>query len=152
MQIEAMLTHVAQSYRAGGIDANKQLPENVVSDGNENECRHCLKFIEKGERMLILSHRPFTHIQAFAETGPVLLHAKECARYSNDFALPEIYQQRNMIVRGYTSEDRIMYGTGAVVAMAELSLTAATLFENIDVAYLHVRSASNNCYHFKVER
>lgn len=152
MQYRAMSTEQARAYQAGEKDANGLAPEIVVSDGNANECRHCLQFIEKGENMLILAHRPFDTVQAFAELGPVLLHQKQCERYTSDTSLPPIYTHRDMIVRAYTSNDRIIYGTGKVIAMHDLEARAERMFSDSNVAYLHVRSASNNCYHFRLER
>ena len=57
-----------------------------------------------------------------------------------------------MLIRGYGADDRIVYGTGQVVATAELATAAAQLLERPEVAYLHVRSASNNCYQCRIER
>ena len=52
-------TETARRYQAGGKDANGQRPEQALSDGDGNPCRHCLRFIPKGRGMLILSRRPF---------------------------------------------------------------------------------------------
>ena len=43
-------------------------------------------------------------------------------------------------------------GTGAVVPTAGIPDYAATLLAREDVAYLHIRSARNNCYQCRVER
>jgi hypothetical protein len=57
-----------------------------------------------------------------------------------------------MIVRGYSADERIVYGTGAVVATDRIEETAATLFARDDVAFVHVRSASNNCFQCRIDR
>jgi hypothetical protein len=56
------------------------------------------------------------------------------------------------IVRGYGADDRIVYGTGAVVPTAEIAGRAEELLARDDTAYVHVRSARNNCYQCRIER
>jgi hypothetical protein len=56
------------------------------------------------------------------------------------------------IVRGYGADDRIVYGTGGVVATATIPARAGELLADDRVAYVHVRSARNNCYQCRIER
>jgi hypothetical protein len=55
-------------------------------------------------------------------------------------------------VRGYCAENRILYGTGAVVALGDLIGAAATRLADPKIAYVHVRSARNNCFQCRIER
>jgi hypothetical protein len=55
-------------------------------------------------------------------------------------------------VRGYGADDRIVYGTGGVIETMRIPERAAELFSRPDIAYVQVRSASNNCYHCRIER
>ena len=66
--------------------------------------------------------------------------------------LPAILASPDYILRGYSADHRIVYGTGAVVPTAQLCTKAATQLENPSVAYLHVRSARNNCYQCRIDR
>ena len=50
------------------------------------------------------------------------------------------------------TDDRIVYGTGQVVASAELEAEAEKIFALPGVTYVHVRSAQNNCYTCRIER
>ena len=56
----------------------------MVSDGGDNPCRHCLREIEKGKDMLVLTHRPFGNVQPYAESGPIFLCAEACERVFED--------------------------------------------------------------------
>ncbi len=151
MHYVAMPTEQARHYQAGGLDANGQLPERAVSDGGGNPCRHCLGMIPEGAGMLILAHRPFPSLQPYAELGPIFLCADHCERGGGD-ARPEALASPEYIVRGYGADDRIVYGTGRVVASESIPLRAAELFADPRVAYLHVRSARNNCYQARIDR
>lgn len=148
----ALSTHLVTNLQADGLDANNQQPETVISDGDGVPCRHCLDQVAAGEPYLILAHRPFTTVQPYAECGPIFLHANRCEYYTDGAALPPMLGSPQYIVRGYSSDERIIYGTGSVVPTAEIPAYAATLFAREEVAFLHVRSASNNCYQCRIER
>lgn len=55
----AMPTEIARAYQSGALDANGQLPERYISDGDGVPCRHCLQDVAAGEPYLILAYRPF---------------------------------------------------------------------------------------------
>lgn len=146
----AMPAKQAEAYRAGAADAYGNPPEKAVSPG-EMPCRHCLRQIGESEGMLILAYRPFPSLQPYAETGPVFLHADACERYPRTQAIPPMLDSPDYIVRGYGADDRIVYGTGAVTATGEIVSRARHLLERADVAYVHVRSARNNCYQCRID-
>jgi hypothetical protein len=154
IRFEAMATDVARRYQSGSPDANGQLPERRTADGRFRvPCRHCLNDVTPGEEYLILAYRPFTTLHPYAEMGPIFLHANDCERHPAAADTPEMLRKSpQMIVRGYSADERIVYGTGAVVATDRIAETAATLFERDDVAFVHVRSASNNCFQCRIDR
>lgn len=151
MRYVAIPTDQASAYKAGGQDANGQSPERVVSDGGGNPCRHCLGMIPEGAGMLILAHRPFPAPQPYAEIGPIFLCADPCERGGGEVR-PDALASPEYIVRGYGADDRIVYGTGRVVATEAIPARAAEVFADPRVAYLHVRSARNNCYQVRIDR
>lgn len=147
-----MPTETATAYWNGVDDAYGMKPERQISDGDGVPCRHCLRLVGAGEPYLILAHRPFPALQPYAETGPVFLHAEPCKAHEPSEKIPPMLTSRDYIVRGYSRTDRILYGTGAVVANAQITAYAEDLLARDDVAYLHIRSARNNCYQCRVER
>lgn len=153
IHVVAMPTATARSFQNGGLDANGQVPERQHSDGEGVPCRHCLQIVAKDEPYLILAYRPFPEPQPYAETGPIFLHAAPCERYTETATLPPIILKcSEMLIRGYSEQNRIVYGTGRVVPTSQMVTIAAELFQRPDVAYIHVRSASNNCYQCRIEQ
>lgn len=144
-------TAQARAYQRGEPDANGQVPERATSDGAGNPCRHCLRMIPAGAPMLILAHRPFPAPQPYAELGPIFLCAEACPP-GGGAAVPEILAAPDYILRGYSAQDRIVYGSGAVVPTQRLTEEAARRFQDDRIAYLHVRSARNNCFQVRIER
>jgi hypothetical protein len=156
IQFEAMPTDVTRGYQAGGPDAYGRPPERRIADGKGQfrvPCRHCLADVAVGEEYLIVAHRPFTTIHPYTETGPIFLHARACERHPASERMPDMLSRSSqMIVRGYSADERIVYGTGAVVATDRIAEAAATLLAREDVAFVHVRSATNNCFQCRIDR
>lgn len=149
----ALDTDLVRAWRGGAPDANGQAPERQVSDGGGNPCRHCLDDIAEGAPMLVLAHRPFAAPQPYAEVGPIFLHAEDCPRYDAAAGVPPMLLRREaVLMRGYGADDRIVYGTGKVIPTEDIAPMARHLFERDDIAYIHLRSASNNCYQCRIER
>ncbi len=148
-----LATETVRALQSGGPDANGQAPERHISDGPGNPCRHCLIEIAAGAPYLILAHRPFPRPQPYAEQGPIFLHAEPCAAYTDTAGVPEMFLEwQQLLIRGYGADDRIVYGTGEVVETVRMAEAAQEMFERPDVAYIHVRSASNNCFQCRIER
>ena len=139
------------ALRSGGRDAYDCLPERAVSDGAGNPCRHCLDFIPKGAEMLILAYRPFDRAQPYAETGPIFLCAGACDAWSG-LGLPPMLDSPDYLLKGYTADQRICYGTGKIVAKAEIASYAAQLLAREEISFVDVRSARNNCYQVRIVR
>lgn len=146
-------TEQVRAYQDGGVDAYGHLPEKTVSDGGGNRCRHCLCYIPKGAEMLVLAHRPFPSTQPYAETGPLFLCADHCPKPRETSTRPEVMiGAPDLLLRGYDASDRIVYGTGAVVPSSDTETQANRILDHPDVAYVHVRSAANNCFRLRMER
>ena len=148
----AIPTEDAEHLWSGGADAYGRLPETLVADGPGYPCRHCLSAIAAGEELLVLAYRPFPQLQPYAETGPIFLHKARCRQYAASEVLPPALGSPDYIVRGYGRDDRIVYGTGAVTATESILARAEELLAREDIAYVHVRSARNNCYQCRIDR
>lgn len=148
----ALESPIVAALRGGAADANGHVPELRIAPVAGYPCRHCLKPIGDGEPFLVLAHRPFPAPQPYAEVGPIFLHAEPCERGGGTATIPSFLASPSYIVRGYGADDRIFYGTGGVVTTERIPERAAELLARPDIAYVHVRSASNNCYHCRIDR
>jgi len=152
IRVTAIDSETAAALRAGVPDANGMTPERAISDGGGNPCRHCLDFIPEGAEMLILAHRPFPAPQPYAETGPIFLCANACERWTGDNLPPVLRREGDeRLLKGYSAGDRIVYGLGKIVAVTEIGARAEAVLADPRVAYVHVRSATNNCYTCRID-
>jgi hypothetical protein len=152
IRFEALPTETVRALQRGGPDSYGHAPERRVSDGDGVPCRHCLKDVAAGEAYLVVAYRPFDTLQPYAETGPIFLHAHECERAPAGEVHPSILASPDYIVRGYDSEERIVYGTGAVTPAPDIAAYAEKLLSDGRIAFVHVRSARNNCFQCRIER
>ena len=150
LQYEALASDLVAELRAGGPDAYGLPAERVVSDGAGNPCRHCLGFVPEGAGMLILAHRPFAALHPYAETGPIFLCADGCARHPGDDLPPVLTSSPDYLLKGYSADERIVYGTGRVVVAGQIGDYAAQLLSDPRVAFVDVRSARNNCFQLRM--
>ncbi len=152
IQFTALPTETANAYRAGAADAYGNAPERVISTGSGYPCRHCLHSAPEGTEMLLVAHRPFGALQPYAETGPIFLCAKGCEA-PRSAGLPEVLTvSPDYLVKAYTADERILYGTGEVVPWPQLEEAIAKRLENPEVAFVDVRSARNNCWLARARR
>jgi hypothetical protein len=149
----AIPTPDAEALWAGEPAAYGRSPERRMAAGDGYPCRHCLGFIAGGAAYLTLAYRPFPTLQPYAETGPIFIHAEPCPRYQASEILPPVLTESpDFILRGYGHDDRIVYGTGAVTVREKIEDRARELLESPEIAYVHVRSARNNCYQCRIDR
>jgi hypothetical protein len=129
------------------------LPVEVhIAEDMTQPCRHCLDYTPKGAHYLILAHRPFATANPYAETGPIFLCANDCAEARHSPDLPEILRSEQYIVRAYTADERILYGSGQVTPTMQIQSYAQKLLANRAIAFVDVRSATNNCFQCRIRR
>lgn len=150
---DAMNSDTVRALRAGGPDANGQPPERgAISDGCGTPCRHCLDQVPQGREFLILAHRPFPALQPYAECGPIFLCAHECARWGGAASPPTLKSSASYLLKAYSADHRIRYGTGRIVPQDEVAGYADTLLTAPETAFVDVRSAVNNCFLLRIRR
>ncbi|TRW95680.1 DUF1203 domain-containing protein [Paracoccus sp. M683] len=129
-----------------GLDAYGMAPERRAhSDGSGTPCRHCLRQVPKGAPYLIAAHRPFAGLNPYAETGPIFLCAGDCPAAGPGFPY-EILKGDHYITRAYSPDERIIYGSGSVTPTDQIVTRCAALLGRSEVAFVDIRSASNNCF------
>ncbi|MEW9918155.1 DUF1203 domain-containing protein [Marimonas sp. MJW-29] len=152
MRYTALPTNTVRAFQSGAPDAHAMPPERAISDGKGTPCRHCLRDVPEDQDMLILAYRPFDGLHPYAELGPIFLCAEPCTQ-GGGMDTPDILTTSpDYLVKGYSRDDRIVYGTGAVIPAEQVATRAETLLADPAIAYVHVRSARNNCYLLRIDR
>ncbi len=159
LKFSGMNSHDAHQLWQGGTDDYGNVPDFSISDGAGNPCRHCLKMIDKGERFMIISYRPFDELQPYAEQGPIFLHAEPCEAFRAEAdpgrvakIPPVLRDSPQYLMRGYDERQRIVYGSGAIVEKDNIEAVADLMLTKSAIEFIHVRSSTNNCWQARIER
>ncbi|WP_421704599.1 DUF1203 domain-containing protein [Aliiroseovarius sp.] len=133
-------------HRTGRDSYANPVERHASAEEGGMPCRHCLQNVPAGQPYLTLAHRPFQGQNPFTETGPIYLCDPICAAAVPSPEPPAFLAADHYILRGYSAEERIVYGTGAVTPRDALADYAAQLLARDDIAFVDLRSASNNCF------
>lgn len=140
-----------QRIRAAGTDeAGNRLTEQTDSAGG-SPLRCCLRESEPGERLLLIAYTPPGTRGAYAERGPVFIHAQPCPGYLTPGRYPPGLSHRQQVVRAYDQEGRIADGVlvnDGTQAMAVIR----QLLARPGVELVHLRNVGYGCYNFAVRR
>jgi hypothetical protein len=112
-------------------------------------CRHCLKWAEPGERMVLF---PFASIPAghpYSEIGPIFVHVAPCERYRAVEKYPAEFRE-GRAVRAYNSQHDMMAAEVANGVGPEALIER--FLQMPETAFIQVRSASRGCYTMGIER
>jgi hypothetical protein len=108
-------------------------------------CRHCLRWAEPGERLVLFPFAAIPSGYPYSETGPIFVHAEPCLRYGATNEYP--FEFRNgRVFRAYNSANRIIDAKIANGTVIE------NLFDNPETAFIDARSMTHGCYTFRIQR
>jgi len=140
-----------QNIRATGADeAGNRLAVQVDTEGG-NPLRCCLRESAPGERVLLIAYTPPGTRGAYAERGPVFIHAEPCSGYLTPDRYPPALSHRQQVTRAYDRDGRI--AEGILVNDGEHAVTVIReLLGRPDVTLVHLRNVGYGCYNFAVRR
>jgi hypothetical protein len=112
-------------------------------------CRHCLRWAESAERVVLFPYAAIRSGYPYSESGPIVVHAEACQRYAATDEYPS--ELRNgRVFRAYNSANRIV--DAKVANGTEPELVIENLFADHETAFVHARSVTHGCYTFAIER
>jgi Protein of unknown function (DUF1203) len=112
-------------------------------------CRHCLRWAQPGERMVLFPFAAIAPGRPYSESGPIFVHAEPCERYAKTNEYPSEFRE-GRVVRAYNARRDLI---AAEVANSEGPEAVIERFlQQPETAFVHVRSASHGCYTMEVER
>ena len=135
-----------------GVDHGGNPIEPFVDHDGGWPLRCCLADSTPGDTIAIIAWSPFPWPGAYAETGPVVVHADGC----DDAAPPVLsaeFDQRPMVLRPYGHDHRIAYHrVRHVEAGRSLTAELAELLAETDVDFVQGRNVTGGCYAFTASR
>jgi len=137
------------AIRAAGRDEAGNPLEVRALEGGGSPLRCCLREARAGERVLLIAYTPPGTAGAYAERGPVFIHAERCAGYLTPGQYPPGLAHRQQVVRAYDRHGRIADGV-LVADGRHAGRVIAELLARPEVELVHVRNVGYGCYNFAV--
>ena len=121
----------------------------TVDSPGSSPCRHCLRWAQPGERVILFPYAAIPSGRPYSETGPIFVHANECQRYSATNEYPADFRN-GRVFRAYDSNYKII--EAKVVNGSEPETVIQRFFQNAEAAFVDVRSVTHGCFTFRVQR
>jgi hypothetical protein len=112
-------------------------------------CRHCLRWAQPGERVILFPYASIPPGRPYAEIGPIFVHAEPCPSYAATGEYPADFRSHR-VLRAYNATNDMV--DAVVVADDQPEPVITRLLQNPETAFLQARSADRGCYTFGIER
>jgi hypothetical protein len=112
-------------------------------------CRHCLRWAQPGERVILFPFAAIPPGRPYSETGPIFVHVEPCERYPATREFPADFRQ-GRVFRAYNSAQDMI--AAEVVNGSEPEAVIEKLLQNPETAFVDARSVTRGCYTFRMER
>src|SRR5580658_3375591 len=147
LSYEAIPAGVLDAIRAAGRDEAGNPLEVVQSAGSPLRC--CLREARADDDLLLIAYTPPGTAGAYAERGPVFIHAERCEGYLTPHDYPDGLARRQQVVRAYDRQGRIADGV-LVADGRQAQGVIAELLARPEVVLVHLRNVGYGCYNFCV--
>ena len=148
-RIVPLSTEIADAARSA-LNAGAADHALITVDSPESSpCRHCLRWAQPGERVILFPYAAIPSGYPYSETGPIFVHANKCARYSATNEYPGDFRN-GRVFRAYDSNYNII--DAEIVNGSEPEVVIESLFQNPDTAFVDARSMTRGCFTFRVQR
>jgi hypothetical protein len=98
---------------------------------------------------MLIAYTPPGTAGAYAERGPVFVHADPCEGYPTPRRYPPGLRHRMQVVRAYDRQGRIADGVLAADGL-QAEAVIAEMLARPDVELVHLRNVGYGCYNFAV--
>lgn len=142
-------TEVAEAARAKARQGATDHAVVRADSPNGYPCRHCLRWAQPGEELVLFPYASIPAGRPYSETGPVFVHLTACERYRTTDQFPADFR-KGRVIRAYDSIQNMI--AGEVVNGNDPESVIENLLKNPHTAFLQVRSADRGCYTFGIER
>ena len=112
-------------------------------------CRHCLRWAQPGERVILFPYASIPAGHPYSETGPIFVHAEPCQRYGATWKYPEDFREGRAF-RAYDANYNMI--DAEIVNEHEPEEVIEKLFQNSRTAFVDARSVSRGCFTFRIQR
>jgi hypothetical protein len=112
-------------------------------------CRHCLRWAQPGERVILFPYASIPAGHPYSEIGPIFVHAEPCERYSATWEYPADFRNGRAF-RAYDADYNMI--DAEVANGREPEEVIEKLFQISKTAFVDARSVTRGCFTFRIQR
>jgi hypothetical protein len=148
-RIVPLPTEVAEEARRTAESGTTDHAVIVVDSATGYPCRHCLRWAQPGERVILFPYASIPPGHPYSETGPIFVHAERCQRYGAIEEYPADFRNGRAF-RAYDANYNMI--DAEVVNGHEAEEVIEKLFQNPKTAFVDTRSVTRGCFTFRIRR
>ncbi len=140
--------------RTGVDDAGNTLRRMVagVMAGSASPCRHCLRYADAGEELLLGSYHLPRPKGIYWTPSPIFVHAHACEQFARTNEIAPIVRGSLVSVRAYDGADQCIYDLGHAGDGNEIDHALTRALDDPRTAFVNVHTAKPGCMLCRVER
>ena len=112
-------------------------------------CRHCLRWAQPGERVILFLHVSIPPGHPYFETGPIFVHAERCERYETTGEYPADFRNGRAF-RAYDADYNMI--DAEVADGIDPEPVIEKLLGNPKTEFVDARSVTRGCFTFRIRR
>ena len=148
-RIVPLSTEIAErARRAAEADAADHAV--VIADSPTGyPCRHCLRWAQPGERVILFPYASIPPGHPYSETGPIFVHAERCERYGATGEYPTDFRN-GRVFRAYDANYNMI--DAEVANGNDPKAVIEKLLQNPKTEFVDARSVTRGCFTFRILR
>src|SRR5215469_5354972 len=112
-------------------------------------CRHCLRWAQPGERVILFPYASIPPGHPYSEIGPIFVHAEPCERYDATGEYPVDFRN-GRVFRAYDADYNMIDAEAANGNDPEA--VVEKLLQNPKTEFVDARSVTRGCFTFRILR
>jgi hypothetical protein len=112
-------------------------------------CRHCLRWAQPGERVILFPYASIPPGHPYSETGPIFVHAERCEHFGATGEYPADFRN-GRVFRAYDANYNMI--DAEVANGNDPEAVIEKLLQNPKTEFVDARSVTRGCFTFRILR
>jgi Protein of unknown function (DUF1203) len=147
--IVPLSTEIAENARRAADSGAADHAVIIADSATGYPCRHCLRWAQPGERVILFPYKSIPPGHPYSETGPIFVHAEPCEPYRTTGDYPADFRNGRAF-RAYDAEYNMI--DAEVPNGNEPEEVIEHLFQNPKTEFVDARSVTRGCFTFRILR
>jgi Protein of unknown function (DUF1203) len=148
-QIVPLPTEVAEEARHLAESGATDHAVIEVDSATGYPCRHCLRWAQPGDHVILFPYASIPPGHPYSETGPIFVHAEPCERYGATGEYPADFRD-GRVFRAYDADYNMI--DAKVANRSDPEAVIEKLLPNPKTAFVDARSVTRGCFTFRIQR